>query len=65
MENGSKPGLDLYPMSETNFFLKIDDSLLTFIKNDQGKVTGVIHHSDRGGGWGPPAEGRKVPEKTN
>ena len=64
-ENGSKTALEMYPLSETNFFLKIDDSLMTFIKNDKGEATSVIHHSDRGGGWGPPAVGRKVPEPAN
>ncbi len=64
-ENGPKTALDVYPMSETNFFLKIDDSLMTFIKNDQGEVTGVIHHTDRAGGWGPPAVGKRVPEAAN
>lgn len=44
------PGaLDVYPTSETNFFLKIDGSQLTFIKNDKGEVTAVIHRSSRGG----------------
>jgi len=38
---------------------------LSFIKNDKGEVTGVIHHTDRAGGWGPPAVGRKVPEPAN
>jgi pimeloyl-ACP methyl ester carboxylesterase len=60
LENGPKTALDIYPMSETNFFLKIDDSLMTFIKNDKGEVTGVIHHTDRAGGWGPPAVGKKI-----
>jgi CubicO group peptidase (beta-lactamase class C family)/GH35 family endo-1,4-beta-xylanase len=35
---------DIYPESETNFFLKIDGAQLTFIKNDKGEVTAVIHH---------------------
>jgi CubicO group peptidase (beta-lactamase class C family)/GH35 family endo-1,4-beta-xylanase len=36
--------VDIYPESETNFFLKIIDIQLTFIKNDKGEVTAVIHH---------------------
>jgi hypothetical protein len=64
-KGGPKTALDLYPMSETNFFLKIDDSLMTFIKNDKGEVTAVIHHTDRAGGWGPPAMGKRVPEPGN
>ncbi len=35
--------LDVYPESETNFFLKINGAQLTFIKNDKGEVTAVIH----------------------
>jgi hypothetical protein len=36
--------LDLNPESETNFFLKINGAQVTFIKNDKGEVTAVIHH---------------------
>ena len=35
--------LDVYPESETKFFLKINGAQLTFIKNDKGEVTAVIH----------------------
>jgi D-alanyl-D-alanine-carboxypeptidase/D-alanyl-D-alanine-endopeptidase len=39
------PGaLDIYPESETNFFLKINGAQLTFLKNDKGEATAVIHH---------------------
>jgi hypothetical protein len=55
------PGvLDIYPVSETNFFIKVDDSQLTFIKNGNGEVTGVIHRSSRGGI--PDQLARKVPD---
>ena len=38
------PGaLDLYPESETNFFLKINGAQVTFIKNDKGEVMALIH----------------------
>jgi hypothetical protein len=51
------PGaLDVYPESETNFFLKINGAQLTFIKNDKGEVTPVIHH--RAGL--PDSEGKKL-----
>jgi GH35 family endo-1,4-beta-xylanase len=36
---------EIYPESETNFFLKVNGAQLTFIKNDQGEVTSVIHHA--------------------
>jgi pimeloyl-ACP methyl ester carboxylesterase len=35
---------DLYPESETNFFVKSDGVQVTFIKNDQGEVTALIRH---------------------
>lgn len=40
---------DILPESETNFFLKIDGSPLTFIKNDKGEVTAVLNRSTYGG----------------
>jgi endo-1,4-beta-xylanase len=43
-ENVLKDAFDIYPESETNFFLKVDGAQLTFIKNDKGEVTAVIHH---------------------
>lgn len=51
------PGaLDLYPESETNFFLKKYDAQVTFIKNDKGEVTTIIH---RIAGL-PDSEGKKL-----
>jgi CubicO group peptidase (beta-lactamase class C family) len=47
---------DIYPESETNFFIKIDGAQLTFIKNDKGEVTAVIHHQ---AGY-PDSEGKKL-----
>ena len=35
---------DIYPESETNFFLPVDGAQLTFIKNNKGEVTAVTHH---------------------
>ena len=53
------PGaLAIWPASETNFFFKIDGSQLTFIKNDKGEVTAVIHRASRGGT--PDTLGRKL-----
>jgi CubicO group peptidase (beta-lactamase class C family) len=48
--------VDIYPESETNFFLKIVGTQLTFIKNDKGEVTAVIHHYP---GF-PDCEGKKL-----
>jgi len=51
------PGaLDLYPESETNFFLKINGAQVTFIKNDKGEVTAIIHHM----AGLPESEGKKL-----
>jgi hypothetical protein len=35
---------EIFSESETNFFLPINSAELTFIKNDKGEVTGLIHH---------------------
>ena len=53
------PGpLDLYPESETNFFLKDVGARVTFIKNDKGEAISIIHH------WAwhglPDSEGKKL-----
>lgn len=43
-ENVIKGAIDFDPESETDFFDKIFGLRLTFIKNDKGQVTGVVHH---------------------
>jgi hypothetical protein len=35
---------EIFPESETNFYLPINEAELTFIKNEKGEVTGLIHH---------------------
>jgi hypothetical protein len=55
-KNATQGDIDLFPESETNFFLKIDGAQLTFLKNDQGDVTTVIHHL----AGIPDHEGKKV-----
>ena len=35
---------DIYPESDTSFFIKVDGAQLTFIKNEKGEVTAVTHH---------------------
>ena len=42
LASGTKPMLDMYPMSETNFCHKIDDSLMTFVKDDILKLAPLI-----------------------
>jgi hypothetical protein len=50
---------NLYPESETNFFLKNYDVQVTFIKNDKGEVTALIHHL----AGLPDGEGKKLKSK--
>ena len=46
-ENFVPGAIYLYPESETNFFMQLfDNAQLTFVKNDHGQVTSVIHHVD-------------------
>jgi hypothetical protein len=47
---------DLYPESETNYFLKKNGAQVTFIKNDKGEVTAIIHHKS----GLPDSEGKKL-----
>jgi hypothetical protein len=55
-KNVLQGAFDMFPESETNFFLKINGVQLTFIKNDKGEVTAVIHH----GAGLPDCEGKKL-----
>jgi hypothetical protein len=54
--NGGGGEFDMYPESETDFFLKINGAQLTFIKNDKGEVTAVVHHI----AGLPDSEGKKL-----
>lgn len=36
----------LYPKSETEFFLKVVDAQVTFVKNEQGQVTQLVLHQN-------------------
>jgi D-alanyl-D-alanine-carboxypeptidase/D-alanyl-D-alanine-endopeptidase len=38
--------LEVFPESETNFFYKVVDARLTFVKNDKGEVTELILHQN-------------------
>lgn len=46
-ENALQGAFDIHPASETDFFITIDGSHLTFRKNDRGAATAVIYHQDR------------------
>ncbi len=39
-----QPQFELFPESETKFFLKVVDAKVTFVKDDTGKVTHLILH---------------------
>lgn len=54
--NGGGGEFELYPESETTFFLKINGAQLTFIKNRKDEVTAVIHHI----AGLPDSEGKKL-----
>jgi len=60
-ENTLKLPFDIYAESQTNFFLKINDAQLTFVKNDKGEVTSVIHHVAGLQDW----EGKKLMSHAN
>jgi serine-type D-Ala-D-Ala carboxypeptidase/endopeptidase len=55
-KNGGGGEFEIYPESETNFFLKINGAQLTFIKNDKGDMTAVVHHI----AGLPDSEGKKL-----
>ncbi|MDB6125003.1 MAG: hypothetical protein JWQ71_3996 [Pedosphaera sp.] len=43
-ENTIQGAFDIYPESETNFVINLSGARLTFIKDDKGEVTSVVHH---------------------
>lgn len=49
----SQPAFQLYPESETVFFLKVADAQVTFVKDASGKVTQLLFQ--QGSGRGQPA----------
>jgi hypothetical protein len=59
-KNGGGGDFEIYPESETNFFVKINGAQLTFIKNDKGEVTAVIHHM----AGLPDSEGKKLKNRS-
>jgi len=48
-----QPKFELFPLSETDFFLKVVEAQVTFVKNEQGKVIELILNQN----------GRKMPAK--
>jgi hypothetical protein len=44
----NQPKLEFFPESETDFFSKVVDAQITFVKDDMGKVTHIVlHQGDR------------------
>jgi hypothetical protein len=43
---GPQPRLEIFPKSETEFFLKVVDAQLTFVKDANGKVVSLINHQN-------------------
>jgi hypothetical protein len=46
--------MQLFPESETDFFLKIVDAQITFVKDASGKVTQLLFRQGRGQGIPAP-----------
>ena len=44
VEATGQPQFELFPESETKYFLKVVDARITFVKDDTGKVTHLIFH---------------------
>jgi hypothetical protein len=59
-EHAIRGAFDIYPESETSFFIGLNGAQLTFIENDKGEVTAVVHHSARSGV--PDTVGKKLRE---
>jgi hypothetical protein len=57
--NVFRDAFHIYPESETNFIATFNGAQFTFIKNDEGEVTGVIHHLE----WLPDIVGKKLNNK--
>lgn len=41
---GAQPRFEIYPTSETEFFWKVAEARVTFVKDKQGKVIEAVHH---------------------
>ena len=39
-----QPKFEIFPKSPAEFFWKVVDAQVTFVKDDKGKVTKAIHH---------------------
>jgi len=39
-----QPKFEIFPQSETEFFWKVANAQVTFVKNDKGNVNKIIHY---------------------
>ena len=39
-----QPKFEIFPQSKTKFFWKVVNAQVTFVKNDKGNVSKIIHH---------------------
>jgi D-alanyl-D-alanine carboxypeptidase len=53
-----QPDVELFPESETRFFLKVADATVDFVKDGAGRVTGLVIHQ---GGQDIPAKKIRLP----
>lgn len=53
-----QPEVELFPESETKFFLKVVDAQVDFVRDASGRVTGLVLHQ---GGLDLPAKKTKTP----
>jgi hypothetical protein len=49
IEVTGQPEVEMFPESETVFFLKVSEGTITFVKDDKGKVSHLVLHQERGG----------------
>jgi mono/diheme cytochrome c family protein len=54
-----QPVIEIFPESDTHFFLKVIDGELDFVKNDKGEVTELVFNSN-----GRVLRGKKAPAAT-
>ncbi|HTG44290.1 MAG TPA: alpha/beta fold hydrolase [Verrucomicrobiae bacterium] len=61
-ESGTRDVLELYPESETNFFHNggLMPRTVTFVKNEKGEATAIIHHLEGLGLGMPASEARRL-----
>jgi len=52
----NQPKFDIYPKSPTDYYWKIVDAQVTFVKDSSGKVTKAIHHQNGGSLEAPKIE---------